>query len=101
MRRCCRRLIPLVLTALLALPLPAAALEILELSGGAITFDGNLGSLAVQGPRLAITSSFQAVLGSGEPGFKTCNGLPFPCTPGAILPSGGRGAAATSSGPVL
>ena len=96
-----RQLVPFILLVVLMMPLPAAALEILELSGGTITFDDHFfGRLAVQGPRLAITSSFQAVLGgSSVPGFKTCNGLPIHCTPGATLPVGGTWSGGDFHGP--
>lgn len=88
-----RLLARFILALLLVLPSHTAAMEILELTGGSITFNDAqlpfLGTMAVHGPRVAITARFQAIGGSGEPGFKGCSGVGA-CQPGDTISVGGE-----------
>ena len=91
------RLALLSLALLLTCPLPASAIEVLELDAGGLffarnLFGGNLGAVLALSPRLAITTHLQIVAGSGLFGFQACDGFIgsfVGCGPGnAIVPSG-------------
>lgn len=84
-----------VLLALMVLALvapPTHGIEVLELTGGSISFGAfaNIGQVNITGPRLAITG-IQILVNDGYSFRCTVPGFGSNCTPGTTLQAGGFG----------